>query len=88
MKPEWDKFWEKLSSIAEVNRRQEWNGVTHFLKSLDNFFCVLFLSGGLKLPFQKHTVLNTPHGTHDIPRDMYHDIPHGTQYTKDGSPRY
>ena len=31
------------------------------------------------------TVLNTLLGTHDIPR-MYHDIPHGTQITKDDIP--
>ena len=30
-------------------------------------------------------VLNTPHGTHDITH-MYHDIPHGTQISKDGIP--
>ena len=41
MKPECDKFWEKLSSVAEVNCTQEWNVVTHFLRNLDNFpeFC-------------------------------------------------
>ena len=27
-----------------------------------------------------------PHSTHDIPPPMYHDIPHGTQITKDDIP--
>ena len=40
------------------------------------------------LLFECPTVLNTPQGTHDIPH-MYHDIPHGTQISKDGiPPRY
>ena len=30
MKPEWDKFWEKLLSIVEVNCRQECDILTHF----------------------------------------------------------
>ena len=55
MKPEWNKVWEKLSSIVEVNCRQECDVLTHFLGNLDNYFRVLLLSGGLKLPFQKHT---------------------------------
>ena len=37
------------------------------------------------LLFENHMVLNTLHGTHDIPH-MYHDIPHGTKITKDGIP--
>ena len=37
------------------------------------------------LLFEYPTVLNTSHGTHDIPH-MYHDIPHGTQISKDGIP--
>ena len=55
--------------------------------------------GGCSVPwgkslllFEYPTVLNTPtvlmishHGTHDIPH-MYHDIPHGTQISKDGIP--
>ena len=53
MKPEWDSFWGKLLSVAEVNCRQEWDVLTHFLRNLDNFPRVLLLSGGLKLPFQK-----------------------------------
>ena len=52
MKPEWDKFWEKLLSIVEVNCRQECNILTHFLRNLDNYSRILLLSGGLKLPFQ------------------------------------
>ena len=55
MKPEWNKFWEKLLSIVEVNCRQECDVLTHFLRNLDNYSRVLLLSGGLKLPFQKHT---------------------------------
>ena len=55
MKPEWDRFWEKLLSIVEVNCRQECDILTHFLRNLDNYSRVLLLSGGLKLPFQKHT---------------------------------
>ena len=55
MKPEWDKFWEKLLSIVEVNYRQECNVLTHFLRNLDNYSRVLLLPGGLKLPSQKHT---------------------------------
>ena len=55
MKPEWDKFWEKLLSIVEVNCRQECDVLTHFLRNLDNHSRVLLLSGGLKLPLQKHT---------------------------------
>ena len=31
MKPEWDKFWEKLLSVVEVNCRQECDVLTHFL---------------------------------------------------------
>ena len=49
------KFCEKLLSIAEVNCRQECDVLTHFLRNLDNYSRVLLLSGGLKLPFQKHT---------------------------------
>ena len=49
MKPEWDKFWEKLLSIVEVNCRQECNVLTHFLKNFDHYFIVLLLSGCLKL---------------------------------------
>ena len=54
MKPEWNKFWEKLLSIVEVNCRQECDVLTHFLRNLDNYSRVLLLSGGLKLPFQEH----------------------------------
>ena len=54
MMPEWDKFWEKLLSIAEVNCRQECDVLTHFLRNLANYSRVLLLSGGLKLLFQKH----------------------------------
>ena len=35
------------------------------------------------LLFEYPMVLNTLHGTQDIPH-MYHDIPHGTKITKDG----
>ena len=55
MKPEWNKFCEKLLSLVEVNCRQECDVLTHFLRNLDNYSRVLLLSGGLKLPFQKHT---------------------------------
>ena len=55
MKHEWSKFWEKLLSIVEINCRQEWDTLIHFLRSLDNYSRVLLLSGGLKLPYQKHT---------------------------------
>ena len=55
MKPEWNKFWEKLLSIVEVNCRQECDVLAHFLRNLDNYSRVLLLSGGLKLPFLKHT---------------------------------
>ena len=55
MKPEWDKFFEKLLSIVEVNCRQECDVLTNCLRNLDNYSRVLILSGGLKLPFQKHT---------------------------------
>ena len=48
--------------------------------------------GGCSVPwgenlllFEYPTVLNTLHGTHDIPH-MYHDIPQGTQISKDGIP--
>ena len=37
------------------------------------------------LLFEYPMVLNTLHGTHDIPH-MYHDIPHGIKITKDGIP--
>ena len=37
------------------------------------------------LLFEYPMVLNTLHGTHDIPH-MYHYIPHGTKITKDGIP--
>ena len=30
MKPEWNKFWQKLSSVVEVNCRQGCNLLTHF----------------------------------------------------------
>ena len=53
MKPEWDKFSEKLLSIVEVNCRQECDILTHFSRNLDNYSRVLLLSGGLKLPFLK-----------------------------------
>ena len=46
MKPEWKKFWEKLSSIVEVNCRQECDVLTHFIRNLDNYSRVLLLSGG------------------------------------------
>ena len=55
MKPEWDKVWENILSIAEGNCRPECDVLTHFLRSLDNYSRVLLLSGGLRLPFQKHT---------------------------------
>ena len=55
IKPEWNKFWEKLLSIVEVNCRQECDVLTHFLRNLDNCSRVLLLSGGLKLLFQKQT---------------------------------
>ena len=55
MKPEWNKFWEKLLSIVEVNCRQECDVLAHLLRNLDNYSRVLLLSGGLKLPFLKHT---------------------------------
>ena len=55
MKPEWDKFWEKLLSIVKVNCRQECDVLTHFLRNLNNYSILLLLSGDLKLPFQKHT---------------------------------
>ena len=49
-------------------------------------------SGGYSVPwgenlllFEYPTVLITPHSTHDI-LHMYHDIPHGTQISKDGIP--
>ena len=48
--------------------------------------------GGCSVPwgeslllFEYPMVLNTLHGTHDIPH-MHHDIPHGTQISKDGIP--
>ena len=41
----------------------------------DTIFCYMSTS----------TVLNTPHGPQDIPH-MNHDIPHGTQITKDNNP--
>ena len=55
MKPEWNKFWEKLLSIVEVNCRQECDVLAHFLRNLDNYSRVLLLSNCLKLPFLKHT---------------------------------
>ena len=49
---------------------------------------VQYRGGKSLLLFEYPTVLNTPHGTHDIPH-MYHDISHGTQISKDGiPPRY
>ena len=36
MKPKWNKFWEKLLSIVEVNCRQECDVLAHFLRNLDN----------------------------------------------------
>ena len=47
---------------------------------------VFGIMGGNLLLFEYPTVLNT-HSTHDIPH-MYHDIPKGTQITKDAIPRY
>ena len=44
----------KLSTV-EINCRIECDVLTDFLRSLDNYFRVLLLSGGLKLPFQKQT---------------------------------
>ena len=55
MKPDWDTFWEKFSSIVEANCRQECDVLTYFSRNLDNYSRALLLSGGLKLPFQKHT---------------------------------
>ena len=55
MKPEWNKFWEKLLSTVEVNCRQECDVLTRFLRNLNNYSRVLLQSAGLKLPFQKHT---------------------------------
>ena len=37
IKPKWNKFWEKLLSIVEVNCRQECDVFTHFLRNLDNY---------------------------------------------------
>ena len=48
MNPEWDKVWEKLLSIVEVNCKQDWDVLTHFLRNLDNFSRVMLLSGCLK----------------------------------------
>ena len=45
----------KLVSIDEVNRRQEWDVFTHYLRNLNNFPRVLLLFEGLKLSCQKHT---------------------------------
>ena len=55
MKPEWNKFWEKLLSVAEVNCKQENDILTHLLRNLNFFFRVLLLPSGLRLPFQKYT---------------------------------
>ena len=43
-----------LLSTVEVNCRQECDVLIHFLRNLNNYSRVLSLSGGLKLPFQKH----------------------------------
>ena len=45
----------KILSVVEVNCRQECDVLTRLLRNLDNYSRVLLLSGGLKLPFQKHT---------------------------------
>ena len=55
MKPEWNKFWDKLLSTVEVNYRQVCDVLIHFLRNLDNCSGVLLVSGGQKLSFQKHT---------------------------------
>ena len=39
------------------------------------------------LLFEYPMVLNARHGTYDIPH-IYHDIPHGTQISKDGIPSW
>ena len=54
MKTEWDNFWKRILSAAEVHCKQEWDVLTHFLRNFDEFSRVLLLSDGLKLPFQKH----------------------------------
>ena len=41
MKPEWDKFWAKLLSVAEVHCKQESDVLTHFSRHLDDSFSVL-----------------------------------------------
>ena len=56
MKPEWNKFWEKIFSIVEVNFRQECDVLAYFLINLDNYSRVLLLSGSLKFPFQNSPV--------------------------------
>ena len=46
---------------------------------------VQYRGGRSLLLFEYPMVLNTPHGTHDIPH-MHRDIPHGTQISKNGIP--
>ena len=43
------------NSEMRLNCRQECDVLAHFLRNLDNYSRVLLLSGGLKLPFLKHT---------------------------------
>ena len=55
VKHEWDMSGEKLLSIAEVHCRQKCDVLANVLRNLDDYSRILLLSGGLKLPFQKHT---------------------------------
>ena len=47
---------------------------------------VQYRGGKSQLLFEYPTVLNTPHGTHDIPPTCIMISPHGTQISKDGIP--
>ena len=60
--------------MMHVGGYHEYRGGVQYVPWEDTIFCYL----------STPTVLNTPHGSHDIPH-MY-NIPHGTQITKDDVP--
>ena len=53
LRPEFDLFWSKLFSLIQSKATFEANAIINFLRNLDNHSKVLFLTGGLRLSFQR-----------------------------------
>ena len=53
MRPEFDLFWSKSSSLIQPKATFEANIIINFLTNLDDHSKVLLLRSGLRLPFQR-----------------------------------